>query len=327
MKIVNKPNKPTAYLDQNVLDMFAKKTATSLSKQLRIKFQVVYSDETLKEIHRSGDRVDVFLNVLKDLNAAHLKLVFEQPGFIETGTAELIYCEPEDAYNSYLLQGKELPNMEKGLEQFLFKMFGGRQGDTISEVLDEQSRDFSELLDSIENELLSMHDFDNDTKLQIRNELNAEKEDFELKLAETDIMLKKNIEDEERWSAIKDYQNTMGIGAKQLNNVKSPNVLKKIWNVFLKNPDFAKANIDINEFLGVSKNAIYPERQLFDHQKVTSIYTMLNLIGYFPDSKVHKERRFVASMSDSTHASIASFCDVLFSRDEYFIKKAFAAYE
>ena len=54
---------------------------------------------------------------------------------------------------------------------------------------------------------------------------------------------------------------------------------------------------------------------------------MLNTLGYYPDSKVHKERRFIAAMSDNSHASIASFCNILLSNDESFIKKVSAAYE
>ncbi|TOB58863.1 hypothetical protein CGK02_22670 [Vibrio parahaemolyticus] len=50
-------------------------------------------------------------------------------------------------------------------------------------------------------------------------------------------------------------------------------------------------------------------------------------MGYFPDSKVHKERRFIAAISDQSHASYATFADMLLSRDKSFIKKVEAAYE
>lgn len=54
---------------------------------------------------------------------------------------------------------------------------------------------------------------------------------------------------------------------------------------------------------------------------------MLNMVGYFPDSKQHKERRFTAAQSDAGHAAMASFCDMVFSRDERFVKKLGAALE
>ena len=80
-------------------------------------------------------------------------------------------------------------------------------------------------------------------------------------------------------------------------------------------------------FFQLKKNPIYPEQPYFKHQKVTGIYNMLNTLGYYPDSKVHKERRFIAAVSDNSHASIASFSNFLLSNDENFIKKVNAAYE
>lgn len=49
--------KPTVYLDQNVLDLFVKNGPDSFENQLKSKFQIVYSDETLKEIRRAGEGV------------------------------------------------------------------------------------------------------------------------------------------------------------------------------------------------------------------------------------------------------------------------------
>ena len=42
---------------------------------------------------------------------------------------------------------------------------------------------------------------------------------------------------------------------------------------------------------------------------------------------MHKGRRFRASLSDMTHAGIASFCHLLICRDEDLVMKAAAAYE
>ena len=63
------------------------------------------------------------------------------------------------------------------------------------------------------------------------------------------------------------------------------------------------------------------------HEKVISVYNVLNVIGYYPDSKMKHGRRFTAAMSDAGHAAIASFSDFLFSRDAAFIHKTRAAYE
>ncbi len=62
-------------------------------------------------------------------------------------------------------------------------------------------------------------------------------------------------------------------------------------------------------------------------EKITSIYNVLNVVGYHPDSKMKKEKRFTAAMSDAGHASIGSFANFVFSRDIAFIKKTRATYE
>lgn len=126
---------------------------------------------------------------------------------------------------------------------------------------------------------------------------------------------------------VKDFRSAVGVGPVQLNNIQPPDVLRKIWNLFQKVPPYNEMNQTIDEFFGLARNPIYPEKPYFKHQKVTSIYNMLNTLGYYPDSKVHKERRFVAALSDQSHASIASFSEFLFSRDENFNRKVRAAYE
>jgi hypothetical protein len=119
----------------------------------------------------------------------------------------------------------------------------------------------------------------------------------------------------------------MGIGPKELNNIEPPNVLMKIWDIFKTLPPYDKCASDIEDFFGLKENLIFPGQPYYNHQKITGIYNMLNTLGYYPDSKVHKERRFVAAVSDTGHASIASFCQLLISNDESFIKKTRAAYE
>jgi len=88
-KIQQYQGKPTAYLDQNILDLFVSIGFGNFADGLKSKFQVVFSDETLKEIKRSGDYAEKFLNVLKKLDAYHLKIVLEQPGFVITDKASI----------------------------------------------------------------------------------------------------------------------------------------------------------------------------------------------------------------------------------------------
>ena len=76
------------------------------------------------------------------------------------------------------------------------------------------------------------------------------------------------------------------------------------------------------------KKGFNSESEFYIFQKVNQIYTMLNLIGYHQDEGIHKkEKRFIASFSDMSHASYACFCEYLFTRDKNFSIKVSVAYE
>ena len=316
--------KPTVYLDQNILDLFTKHGLGEFGKNLIADYQVVYSDETLKEIKRSIGFEDKFLNVLKDLNASYLKLVVEQPNFVITDNATITNRDPFEVYEEYCQNTSDGVDIEHAMQQWLFKFSGGRKGDSIADIHNEQMVAFSELMKSITD---NSEDLSKDIQSQLAVYTEAMISQYKSALEETERMVVKDIPDDRNWDGIKDFRSHIGIGPKQLNNIEPPNTLTKIWEQLRNSTPYNKNSMDIDDFFQLKKNPIYPEQPYYKHQKVTGIYNMLNTLGYYPDSKVHKERRFIAAMSDNSHASIASFCHILLSNDENFIKKVNAAYE
>jgi hypothetical protein len=315
--------KPTVYLDQNILDFFTKEGLGDFGQILINDYQVVYSDETLKEIRRSKGFEETFLNVLKDLKARHLKLIVEQPNFTITDNASISERDPYVVYKEYCDNSDDGVDIEHVMQQWLFKFSGGRKGDSITDIHNEQISAFSGLMDSI---------MDNADELpaEIQNQLTNYTQEMASQhraaLEKIESIMLENIEDDKNWDGIKDFRSQIGIGPKQLNNIEPPNVLAKIWDEYKALPAY-QAILDMEDFFQLKKNPINPEQPYFKHQKVTGIYNMLNTFGYYPDSKIHKERRFIAAVSDNSHASIASFCQILLSNDEHFIKKVKAAYE
>jgi len=316
--------KPTAYLDQNILDLFTKYGLGDFGQNLLDNYQIVYSDETLKEIRRSKGFEDKFLKVLKELNASHLKLVVEQPNFVITGTATITNRDPFESYEEYCQNVSEYQNIEHAMQQSLFKLSGGRKGESIADIHNEQITAFTELMDSI---LENSSELSDEIQSQIVAYTEIMKSEYKSTLAQAEKMMTKNIPDDKNWDCIKDFRSYVDVGPKQLNNIDLPNALVKIWYEFKNRPPYVDSAIGIDEFFQLNKNPIYPEQPYYKHQKVTAIYNVLNTLGYYPDSKVHKERRFTAAMSDHNHASIASFSNVLLSNDESFIKKVRVAYE
>lgn len=317
--------KPTAYLDQNILDMFVKDGSSIFFEKIKSSFQVVYSDETLKEIRRSGDSSSKFITLLQKIDAFHLKPILEQPGFIATDNATLTKRDPEEAYQEYCNNNSEQGDVGQAMVQWLYKFSGGRGGDDFSVIHKEQKQAFSKLMEKLKIHLSELSEKIPNLEQKFSEYENQMTNQLADSLDELESLMRKNISDEKSWSGIRSIRNAIGIGPKELNNITPPNVLQKIWELFRVRPPYNAMNVEIDEFYCLTKN--HPDRPLLKHQKVTAIYNMLNTLGYHPDSQIHKERRFISSLSDTGHAAMASFCNVLLSRDEAFVKKVSAAYK
>ncbi len=143
--------KPTAYLDHNILDLFVKNPFLSFKEDLRQKYQILYSDENLKEIKRTGENGSLYLDLLEDLEAMHLKLVLT-PRFELTGDAVISTTKPVDAFTNYCQNIETVyEQLEKSTSQSLLKFYGGRQGDTFDDISNEQIGAFDNLLSHIQS--------------------------------------------------------------------------------------------------------------------------------------------------------------------------------
>lgn len=324
MEIPPYKGKPTLYLDQNILDLFVKSKLIDFRKVITDSYQIIYSDETLNEIKRSVGYESLFLDVLCSLNAFHIQIKVEQPNFVITNQALISNSNPYEEFEAYNSNTSDSEALIKSSLQSSFKFSGGLKGLSLSDIHENQISIFNEYLDSHVDLLDSI-------PLELREEFisnaSAMKEQYRDILKTTEITLKENIIDERNWNGLKNYRDAVGIGPKELNNIDGPDVLEKIWQLYKSKPPYSNMNLDIHDFFCIKNNFIFPDLPLHNHQKVTAIYRMLDTIGYYPDSNINKERRFIASMSDNSHAAMASFCDHLMSRDMNFIKKVSAAYE
>lgn len=197
-KIQQYQGKPTSYLDQNILDLFVSIGLGDFADGLKSKFRVVYSDETLKEIKRSGDYAEKFLNVLKKLDAYHLKIILEQPGFVITDKATLTSRDPFEAYEEYLKNEPEYNDVQLAMEQSLYKFSGGRVGDGISEIHDEQKEAFTALINQ-----LSIHASELSQEIPgiegvIKEYGEAMKTQLDVTLDEIERLMKENISDDRK---------------------------------------------------------------------------------------------------------------------------------
>ncbi|NMD50809.1 hypothetical protein HG547_04075 [Shewanella sp. DNRA4] len=320
--------KPTAYLDHNILDLLVKNPTLSFKEDLRKKYQILYSDENLKEIKRSGENGSQFLDVLDYLEAMHLKFALT-PRFECTGDAMISITKPVDAYRNYCQNIEPVyEQLEKSTSQSLLKFYGGRNGDTFDDIKNEQIGAFDNLLSHIKTlvNVDEIQKFSPDINKHVSAYTSELKRSYNEALNQSSQALRKYVSDESNYSGVNDYREKTGIGPVQLNNIEPPNVLEKIWIAHKDVDGYAGLNFTIEQFYGISFNPIY-NREMYLFEKITSIYNVLNIVGYYPDSKMKKAERFTAAMSDAGHASIGSFADFVFSRDIAFVKKTRAAYE
>lgn len=317
--------KQTVYLDQNILDVLTKHQLGEFRQTLTEDYQVVYSDETLKEIRRSKGFEDNFLNTLKTLNAKHLQIILEQD-FTITDRVSVTECCPFDAYRDYCERfDKSISTrMENALHQLLFKLNGGKVEDSMNTAIKDVYIIISESIDMMMEHSSEFPEPNQELLEKITNSL---KQLFQAELETFERSILENGQDGRHFNGIKNFRDKVGIGPKQLNNIEPPHVLTQIWGKLRSQEPFSQLNIDIDDFFNLKQNPASPDKPYHNHQKVTAVYNLLNSIGYYPDSKMHKERRFIAALSDNTHASMASFCDFLLSNDESFIKKTKAAFE
>ena len=318
--------KPLAYLDQNVLDLFVKGEVFEFMEEIASRFHVVYSDETLKEISRSGEYDVNFIGVLKRLKAYHIRLKTEEGSFLIRGGATVNGSDPDHIYREYINNKSSAEDIISSGNKWLHKFFGGRPGESFSSIYDEQRLAFEALLGEMDS-----HTKDAEKEFSgIREVIDSKRQEmlrqFESAMGEIEERMQRDIGDGLEWSGVNDFRKGIELGPAELNNIEPPNVVKKIWELVQTN-ERKLSSVSLEEFLSFAKAPAQPERSLHAFEKVHAIYHMLNMVGYFPDSKQHKERRFIAAQSDAGHAAMASFCDMVFSRDERFVKKLGAALE
>lgn len=323
---INYDGKPTAYLDHNILDVFVKTKDLPFASELREKYQIVYSDETLKEIKRTGENGSKFLEVLESFKAMHLR-IFVTENFTVTDQVILKEVSPFVAFEDYCRNIEPVyETMEKATAQSLLKFYGGRTGSDFDDINKEQTDSFGNLMKHFSELVDEVKELSPGIDAIVAAYIKETQDSFNEALSQSATEMRKHIADELNYSGIQTYRSHMNVGPLQLNNIEPPNVIEKIWSIYKVLDGYIDNNFSIDQFLGVSINPIY-NREMYLHEKVTAIYNVLNVIGYYPDSKMRHDRRFTAAMSDAEHASIASFSDYLLSRDAAFIHKTRAAYE
>lgn len=325
--------KPMLYLDQNILDKIVEYPVLIEDGQFAgYNCQVIYSNETLKEIERSGEP-DKFLQVLENLEAR--RMIFEVGQNFKITGAVIInpYISPFIVYKEFLskdfideIASKIITNNM----QFIFSLFSNAYSNSIFDYANECKENFNnlheqtlEVFESVKAEI-SEADY-RFLKKVIERDFKEQRSQFDIaqnsmlnSMSNTSMDLGTN----SGHDGIRELEAVTGIDGKYLNNIKPPKVLEKIYQKYANSSDTKH----ITDFYLLS-DKIYG-RNLYKFEKVMNVYMILNILGYKRDKGFHKKyRRLVSSNSDGQHLAYACYCDYFLSEDKAFTEKAKAIFE
>jgi len=310
------------YFDHNIFDSMLKGDPFEVEKFLK-KYNLipVYSNENLSEIERSKGCEDKFLDLLARIEARHLSPILDER-YKQTGKANIQEGEPHKVYSHYLEACLKTPPFGCGLSGMLQKMYGGMEDSSFREIFSKGAEELTGLLEGA-TESLNGEDFDEETVSQIKA-MTQQMPDI-LNYCYSDLA--ESLDSQGPVPHVKEFEVQTGLGPKVLKNIKGPNVLEKIWDLY--DSKFKTEGLTLDKFFGIDRadwqSGDNGELQIAE--KVNSIYHQLNFVGYFRDTNMKKERRFTASFSDMTHAGLATFCRFFLCGDGDLVMKASAAFE
>ncbi len=230
-----------AYLDHNVLNRILKGDPDNVKGLLKEKnLRVVFSDENLKEIHRSKGYEKSFLDVLEDINAKYIEPVVDSK-FKLNGQASIHTVKPSIVYDNFLKNISESFQGDFGLSEILKKFYGGKKDKSFKEIVDngadELERHLSEALNGVDN----IPDLGQFKKEEVKEMLNNLPELIKLIYAP----MVKDLDAKEE-PPVKALEEKTGLGPKILNNIKPPQVVQQIWELFSK--DINHPNLELETF-------------------------------------------------------------------------------
>ncbi len=318
MPISEEQQRPLIYLDHNILDLLIDvKNDWFVDFFLKLG-DAFYSEETLSEIHRSGEGAKEFLEVLVKLNARYISVATNERGEVIDNNATLRDVDVYVTFEEFPGRVRSSDSPENRIQDMLFKMFGGLPDRSFGELASEQ-------MDCIKDTSTDLVTDPNLAQLVPREQLEELFSALDIYRTETADIFSEH----EGKMDVSQLRDEIGLGPKQLNNIKGPNVIMQIYDLAMERAKKLgyEENTTVDQFLSISEDSLNKDRELLPSDKVRRIYMFLNMIGFNPDSKMKKERRFIAANSDMEHACIAIFADILISRDYSFVRKCAAIYE
>lgn len=326
--------KPVMYLDQNVLDKLIKKGKDAHLLALKDKYHIVYSNGTLREIYKSatgaGDlRYAIeFITTLTILEATY----FELPDIRSGNDAKPFESteSPCDMFLKFVNDVTPFDEFTHAFEKIGLTIYDGIED--YESFGNEQIKAMNNLRNFLINNLRELESelnicVDKNLKLQfetaINNCRNAIKElDNQIDEFKENVRVSlENFKEANKDGKLSErFRDEYNINKDKLEAIKGFDALARIITYIDEaKPDHLPSISDIVKVAYDDSIRIY--------QKIFILYDFLNLVGYYPDKKLNKEKEHLSSCLDRHHASLGCFCDVFVTQDKKFTKKMKVIYE
>lgn len=322
------------YLDQNALDKLRKKGTDDHFFTLKDRYNFVYSNSTLREIHKAGvnandsKKVAEFITILTKLEATY----FQLPDISSNVDARPYECTdtPCNVYLKFLDEDLRYDEFTQPMEKIGLAIYNGIEnydefGDIqISSMLD--LKDFlSDNLTILELESANCTDKNTKSHLEIYIDLCRQRIQFleyQLHDFQKDVrLMNENFKEaNQNQSMNKAFREAYCINIDNLKKIEGFNALNRIFAYL----DEVKPG-NSPQLRELYKDIFDEDKRIFN--RIFIIYDFLNLIGYYPDESLNKENKFLRSNLDRSHATLGCFCDIFVTHDQKFIKKMKVIYE
>lgn len=326
--------KPRMYLDQNALDKLRKIGTDNHFSALKDKYSFLYSNSTLREIHKAGvnaddsEKIAEFIILLTKLEATY----FQLPDISSNFDARPYECTdtPCNVYVKFLDEDLRYDEFTQPMEKIGLAVHNG-------------IADYDEFGDIQISSMLSLNDFlsDNLATLELESAnctdenikphleayidlchqrmqlLKLQLHDFQEGVRSMNEIFKEANRDQ---SMSKAFRNAYCINVDNLKKIEGFNALNRIFTYL----DEVKPE-SLPYIRELYKDIFDEDKRIFN--RIFMVYDFLNLIGYYPDESLNKENKFLRSNLDRNHAMLGCFCDIFVTHDQRFIKKMKVIYE
>lgn len=284
-----------AYLDQNIISRVANRTL-KLTKGGPV--QWIYSDEHFAEIKRSS-QPEKYLDALDFLLAKKIKagtLSSEISLAYEEGSAI-------ELFSAYQQSITEVSFDTSTFNPLISWVAGGKCLEQLQEVPAKCFSEFYSLIDSLPVEVDSS-DF-KFIEIEFVNTIYA------IGNWDNDINLTRTV---------------LGFDKKKASNFEGGNVIQQLWEVVASNPEISKV-VTRDQFFGFSPYPSEESQSLSVENSIIRCCMMLDVLGYYAESKVRNPNKVDNVLSDAKHIAAATNCHALISCDQRLLKRAKAIYE